>query len=134
MNNLELMLREHNLKATKQRVGILSIMEDKGHINIEDLYMKIKSLFPSISLATLYKNMHLMLENKLLTEVSVKSSKTLYEITKAEHAHMHCENCGEVVDVDFDFDNMKYPNNDNFELKDTQVIFSGICKKCKHSA
>ncbi|MCW8838227.1 MAG: transcriptional repressor [Thiovulaceae bacterium] len=133
MNNFEVMLREHNLKATKQRIGILSIMEMRGHINIEELYEKIKKSFPSISLATLYKNMHLMLENKLLTEVGVKNSKTLYEITKEDHAHMHCEKCNEVVDIDFDFENItdNLDNKNGFILKDTQVIFSGICKSCK---
>jgi Fur family peroxide stress response transcriptional regulator len=130
MKNFDMMLREHDLKATKQRIGILTIMQDKGHINIEDLYAKIKTLFPSISLATLYKNMHLMIKNKLLTEVSVKNSKTLYEITKADHAHMHCENCGEVYDIDFDFSKVEL-NKEDFTLKDTQVIFSGICKNCK---
>lgn len=131
MNNFDMMLREHNLKATKQRIGILSIMQDRGHINIEDLYAKIKDLFPSISLATLYKNMHLMLENKLLTEVSVKSSKTIYEITKGDHAHMHCEKCGEVYDIDFDFGKVNDIKDSDFFIKDTQVIFSGICKNCK---
>jgi len=131
MNNFDMMLREHNLKATKQRIGILSIMQDYGHIKIDDLYTQIKNLFPSISLATLYKNMHMMLENKLLTEVSVKNSKTLYEITKDSHAHMHCENCGEVYDVDFDFSKVEDLEKDGFVLKDTQVIFSGICKNCK---
>lgn len=130
MKNFDIMLREHDLKATKQRIGILTIMHDRGHINIEDLYAKIKKLFPSISLATLYKNMHLMLKNKLLTEVSVKNSKTLYEITKDNHAHMHCENCGEVYDVDFDFSKVALEKED-FTLKDTQVIFSGICKSCQ---
>ncbi len=129
MNNFELVLREHNLKATKQRIGILSIMQDMGHINIEDLYKKVKSMFPNISLATLYKNMHLMLENKLLTEVSVKNSKTLYEITKDSHAHVHCENCGKVYDINFDFNQINI-DKDGFELKDTQIIFSGICKNC----
>jgi len=131
MNNFDMMLREHNLKATKQRIGILSIMQYYGHIKIDDLYTQIKNLFPSISLATLYKNMHMMLENKLLTEVSVKNSKTLYEITKDSHAHMHCENCGEVYDVDFDFSKVEDLEKDGFVLKDTQVIFSGICKNCK---
>lgn len=130
MNNFDLMLREHNLKATKQRIGILSIMQERGHINIEELYKKVKNLFPNISLATLYKNMHLMLQNNLLTEVSVKNSKTLYEITKDSHAHMHCEKCGEVYDVDFDFAKVNNIEKDGFTLKDTQVIFSGICKNC----
>lgn len=133
MNNFDLMLREHNLKATKQRIGILSIMQEIGHINVEDLYAKIKAIFPSISLATLYKNMHLMLENNLLTEVNVKNSKTLYEITKKDHAHMHCEKCNKVIDVDLEFDSINdgFKSNNGFILKDTQVVFTGICKDCQ---
>ncbi len=131
MNNFDMMLREHDLKATKQRIGILTIMHDRGHINIEDLYAKIKALFPSISLATLYKNIHIMIKNRLLTEVSVKNSKTLYEITKKDHAHMYCENCGEVYDVDFDFSKIEDMEKDGFILKDTQLVFSGICKNCQ---
>ena len=130
MNNFDILLREHNLKATRQRIGILSIMQDLGHINIDDLYKKVRSLFPNISLATLYKNINLMLDNKLLTEVNVKNSKTLYEITKDSHAHMHCEKCGKVYDVDLDFDKISI-EKDGFILKDTQVIFNGICKNCK---
>ena len=133
MNNFDIMLREHNLKATKQRIGILSIMEMMGHINIDDLYVKIKKSFPNISLATLYKNMHIMIENDLLTEVSIKNSKTLFEITKESHAHMHCDNCNDVIDVDLEFTpiNDRLKNNNGFILKDTQVIFSGICEKCQ---
>ena len=131
MNNFDLILKEHKLKVTKQRIGILSITQEKGHINIEDLYTKIKKLFPSISLATLYKNIHLMLKNNLLTEVSIKNSKTLYEITKAEHAHMHCEICNKVYDVDFDFSKIDDPSDNDFTLKNTQIVFSGICKDCR---
>ena len=133
MNNFEVMLREHNLKATKQRIGILSIMHMRGHINIEELYERVKKSYPSISLATLYKNIRLMLENKLLTEVSVNNTKTLYEITKEDHAHMHCEKCNEVMDIDFCFEDMykNLGNEDGFLLKNTQVTISGICKNCQ---
>jgi Fur family peroxide stress response transcriptional regulator len=130
MNNFDTLLREHDLKATKQRIGILSIMQLYGHINIEELYKEIKKTFSSISLATLYKNMHLMLDKKLLTEVSVKNSKTMYEITKDSHAHLHCESCNGIFDVDFDFNKLDKPKNSEFFLKDTQVIFSGLCKSC----
>jgi Fur family peroxide stress response transcriptional regulator len=130
MNNFDTVLREHNLKATKQRMGILSIMQTYGHINIEELYVEIKKTFASISLATLYKNMHLMLDKKLLTEVSIKNSKTMYEITKESHAHLHCESCKEIFDIDFDFNKIDKPTSGEFILKDTQIIFSGLCKNC----
>lgn len=134
MMNYENILREHNLKATNQRVAILSIIEQKGHISIEDLYSKIKPDFPSISLATLYKNMHAMLKNELLTEVKVENSKTHFEIVSDNHAHLYCEKCRELVDFDIEFEKL---NNDilkgsGFLLNKTNLTFSGICISCQN--
>ncbi|MCF6308851.1 MAG: transcriptional repressor [Sulfurimonas sp.] len=133
MMNYENILREHNLKATNQRVGILSIMEQKGHISIEDLYSKIKLDFPSISLATLYKNMHAMLKNELLTEIKVENSKTHFEIASNNHAHLYCEKCRELVDLDIEFKklNNEILKDSGFLLNKTNLTFSGICIACQ---
>jgi Fur family transcriptional regulator, peroxide stress response regulator len=135
MMNYENILREHNLKATNQRVAILSIMEQKGHISIEDLYSKIKHDFPSISLATLYKNMHAMLKNELLTEVKVENSKTHFEIVSDNHAHLYCEKCRELIDLDIEFEklNNEILKGSGFLLNKTNLIFSGTCISCQNT-
>lgn len=135
MMNYENILREHNLKATNQRVAILLIMEEKGHISIEDLYSKIKLDFPSISLATLYKNMHAMLKNGLLAEIKVENSKTHFEMLSNNHAHLYCEKCKELVDLDIEFEklNSEILKDSGFLLNKTNLTFSGICINCQGS-
>jgi len=48
-------LKQNNLKATVQRTAILKSINDAGHINIDGIYSSIRSQYPTISLATVYK-------------------------------------------------------------------------------
>ncbi|MEA3553316.1 MAG: transcriptional repressor [Campylobacterota bacterium] len=99
MNNYTQVLREHNLKATPQRLAILETICLNGHINIDKLYEDIKLKFDSISLATIYKNINAMTKSMLLFEVKLPNEKSVYEIVKDNHSHLLCKECGEVQDI-----------------------------------
>ena len=131
--NYETLLHEHTLKATPQRLGILSLMHKHGHISIDDLYEKIRKQFNSISLATLYKNINAMLESSLITEVKIPNMKPKYEIAKDTHAHLLCDNCAEFKDINLDLDALigMTEVKSKYKLKDVSLIFSGLCENCK---
>ncbi|MEA2111752.1 MAG: Fur family transcriptional regulator [Campylobacterota bacterium] len=131
--NYDLLLKEHHLKVTPQRLGILKLMHVTGHISIEDLYESIKKQFSSISLATLYKNINSMLETSLIKEVKAPYVKARYEISKEPHAHLVCTECGEFQDVMFSVDKIaqSIASNNNFNVNDTSLIISGTCPKCQ---
>lgn len=132
MNN-ELLLREHALKVTPQRLGILSLMQQAGHISIDDLYLEIKKQFSTISLATLYKNIHSMMDKSLIKEVKIPQMKSRYEITKAEHGHLLCQECGDFIDIDLDLKALvnEVKNESNYKIKESHLVLSGICPKCQ---
>lgn len=131
--NYETLLKEHNLKVTPQRIGILSLMHHSGHISIEDLFELIKKQFSSISLATLYKNINAMLETSLIKEVKAPESKARYEIAKENHAHLVCTKCGEFKDIMFDINQIAHSiaDSNGYAINDTSLIVSGLCPKCK---
>lgn len=62
MTNYTNLLKEYDLKVTPQRVAIVEELYKNGHMNIDDLYKKLLSKFPSVSLATIYKNINAMIE------------------------------------------------------------------------
>ena len=128
----QLLLKEHALKVTPQRVGILSLMFNAGHISVEDLYEQIKSDFPSISLATLYKNINAMSEKALIKEVKVPHSKNVYEISKEEHAHLLCHKCHAFIDIDVALTPIieEATTKSHFHIEESSVIFSGLCPEC----
>ena len=133
MNNYTKILREHNLKATPQRLAITDILYSHGHINIESLYEMMVKKFNSVSLATIYKNINLMIENSFIQEVKIPNAKSVYELTKTAHSHLVCENCGEVEDISLDLDGIikDAGEKSNFKIHKTALVFSGLCQKCK---
>jgi len=133
MNDYTDALREHNLKATPQRLAIANALRISGHISIESLYDVMIKKFSSISLATIYKNINLMLENSFIQEVKIPNSKSVYELTKSSHSHLICENCAQVNDINIDLNNIieHASKLNDFKINKTDLILSGLCKNCQ---
>lgn len=93
-------LKCSGLKITPQRVAILEKICAMGHPTIEEIYEGILQDYPSISLATIYKNILALCEVGLLNEVKVNLQKQRYEISASEHTHAVCTVCGKIEDVD----------------------------------
>jgi len=131
--NYEKFLREHHLKVTPQRLGILSLMHNAGHISVDDLYVRIKKQFSSISLATLYKNINAMLDSRIITEVKIPNAKQKYEIVKAPHIHLLCQKCKEFLDLELNLEGLinEASQQSHYEIEESNIILSGLCKRCQ---
>jgi len=132
MINYTDILREHNLKVTPQRLAIVNELYSKRHINIESLYELMMKKFDSISLATIYKNINLMLESTLVQEVKIPNTKSVYELTKESHSHLVCTKCLNVEDIIIDLKTIEnnVMDTNKFKINSTSLTLSGICKKC----
>ena len=129
MHTYQDMLNNSSLKSTPQRLAILSQLEAKGHASIEEIYESIKETFPSMSLATIYKNIASLKEQNIVSEVC-NHQKPKFEITKEPHAHFICQKCGAIEDIDFSSTisseiEKKYPDSKK------ELYIYGICKNCK---
>ncbi|WP_297443564.1 Fur family transcriptional regulator [Sulfurimonas sp.] len=133
MNNYTNLLREHHLKATPQRLEIANALAKYGHMNIDKLYAIMLQKFSSISLATIYKNINLMVENAFIQEVKIPSEKSVYELSKASHSHLVCSNCGEIEDIHLDLSPVSNAaaQSSHFQINKVDLVLSGICQKCQ---
>lgn len=133
MNNYTTILRAHDLKVTPQRLAISDAIGTYGHINIEELYALMLKEFSSISLATIYKNINIMVQKSFIQEVKIPNAKSVYELTKEAHSHLVCSKCSEVEDITLNVDNIVdiATSKTQFIIKSTDVVFSGICQKCQ---
>ena len=129
------LLKDYQLKATFQRIQILEVIEKYGHIAIERIYEEVSRVHTSLSLATIYKNIILMVEKGVLTEVPIVGKKSKYEISKADHIHLVCTECGDVVDKMLDDvtveQTLHVAEDSGFMLNHRQVNLYGICEKCR---
>jgi len=132
MENYTTILKQYDLKVTPQRIAIVEELYKNGHMNIDELYRNLLSKFPSISLATIYKNINSMVEKLFLSEVKIPETKSVYELTKTEHAHMVCSSCGSICDIMLDVSSIvkEASTLTDFRINSTSVVLNGICGKC----
>ena len=93
------LLKQAKLKATPQRLCVLKILSNHAHPTIDELYKQIKTEYPSISLATVYKNLNTLINENLVVEVNSPNQKAKYDIYEHPHIHLVCSNCGNVQDI-----------------------------------
>ncbi len=126
-------LKNRGLKATPQRILILNIIANNGHIDIEEIYNKIKKIIPSISIATIYKNLKILVDKKIIQEVNISSFKTLYEVNTSDHIHVICKKCKKIIDVNIDKKELSKDFKDKLKIdvEDFEISLFTICQDCK---
>jgi len=125
------LLKENDLKATIQRTSILKSIDHAGHMNIDDIYEDVKEQYPTLSLATIYKNIIVMQENHVIIEVPINGEKSKYELKKEDHIHLICQQCGEIQDREIKQTTKETLEISNFKLNSAQINLYGVCEVCQ---
>lgn len=92
---------EHGLAVTHQRQVLYEVMQTMyGHPSLEEVYSRVRRRIPSISLATVYKNIRLFLDSGILREVSLHHGSLRVEMNRRAHHHLVCTQCKSISDID----------------------------------
>jgi Fur family transcriptional regulator, peroxide stress response regulator len=123
----------HHLAATHQRQVIYEAVTSlAGHPSPEAIYGKVRKKVPSISLATVYKNIRTFLDRGLLQEVSLHHGSLRVESNHAPHHHLVYIHCRSIMDFDEaglgPLQLRKLPRG--FQVKRIAVDILGICRAC----
>ena len=121
------LLKQNDLKATIQRTSILKSINRAGHINIDEIYEELKEQYPTLSLATIYKNIILMVQQNVIIEVPINGKKSKYELKKDDHIHLICKSCGNIEDRELNSCNVDI---EDFKIASKQINLYGLCKNC----
>jgi Fe2+ or Zn2+ uptake regulation protein len=130
MINYIQLLKENDLKATIQRTSILKSIDQAGHSNIDEIYEDVKEQYPTLSLATIYKNIILMQQNNVIIEVPMNGEKSKYELKKDDHIHLICQHCGAIQDKEITQETQEALVISNFQLNHSQINLYGVCQTC----
>ena len=89
------------LAVTHQRQVVYEILRTTpGHPSPEEVYLRVKRRIPSVSLATVYKNIHAFLESGIFHEVSLHHGSLRVETNPRPHHHLVCTVCKSITDID----------------------------------
>ncbi|HHO42759.1 MAG TPA: transcriptional repressor [Epsilonproteobacteria bacterium] len=125
------LLKAHGLKATFQRMHLLEVLHNHGHMDVEEIYAEVAKVHPSLSLATVYKNIIIMTKKGVLVEVAINGKKSKYEIAKEEHLHLVCTKCGSIQDVFTPFKAIENIDElEKFTVEKQEITLYGVCASC----
>jgi len=124
----------HGLAATHQRQVIYeTVVSLPGHPSPEAIYDEVRKQIPSISLATVYKNIHTFLESGMVREVSLHYGSLRLETEPRPHHHLVCVSCKSIADLEEDGLGpvrlrRKLPRG--FQVHRIAVDVLGLCAAC----
>ena len=121
---------------SKKREAILEKLQStKAHPTAEWIYQELKSEYPEISLATVYRNLRMFQESGEIASVGTVKGQERFDATTDCHGHFICESCDAVIDIDIDFGAgatyQAVADNIGAEIASHNVMFFGKCGKCK---
>ena len=126
---------ELGLAATHQRQVIYRMLaESEQHPTPETVYHRVRRLIPSISLATVYRNLKTFVGLGLIEEVGSEAGAYRLDANLDRHHHLVCLRCKAVVDLyDPQLDRVRAtrPNPNNFRILRYQVEALGLCPRCR---
>lgn len=126
--------RSRGLACTHQREVIYQALISCGeHPSPEAIFELVRQQIPSISLATVYKNIRLFIDAGLIAEVSLHHGPARLETNLQPHHHFVCLTCKRIFDLpveDFEPVRLKRPLPAGFRVRRFTVEGSGYCPDC----
>jgi Fur family peroxide stress response transcriptional regulator len=128
-------IKENGYKITPQRMAIVKIIaKSEGHPSVENIHSRIKKDFPTMSLATVYRNILIIKSFGEVLELGFPDGSNRYDGNNpTPHPHAICIKCKKIVDPDLDsLDEMKkeVALETNFKILHHRLDFFGICSDC----
>jgi Fur family peroxide stress response transcriptional regulator len=90
------------LRMTRQRQEVYQVLlAHRDHPTATDVFLRVKDNLPSISLATVYNCLEVLVEYGLVKQVNFEREPSRYCPNLEEHGHFHDRATGTIHDVKF---------------------------------
>ena len=126
-------LADSGLRATPQREVVYNVLlKKRDHPTADEVYARVRSELPTISLATVYNCLETLVQCDLVRAVNFERGPTRYCPNLHPHAHFHDEHTGKTHDVDLPpgmLDKVKSVLPPGFDANSVEIIFRGKATK-----
>ncbi len=129
-------LADSGLRSTPQREVVYNILLDKrDHPTADEVFARVKSELPTISLATVYNCLETLVQCDLVRSVNFERGPTRYCPNLRPHAHFHDEQTGKTHDIDLPAELIEKVNSvlpQGYDAKSVEIIFRGKATESAH--
>ncbi len=122
-------LSHSGLRATPQREVVYNVLlKKRDHPTADEVFARVKSELPTISLATVYNCLETLVQCELVRAVNFERGPTRYCPNLRPHAHFHDEHTGKTHDIDLPPDLLDKVSSvlpQGYDAKSVEIIFRG---------
>lgn len=127
-------LTAHGVKPSVQRLAVMGYLLDHlTHPTADEIYQALIGEIPTLSKATVYNTLRLLVEKGAVLQLTIDERKTCYDAIIEPHAHFMCRRCGRVFDVELKRKSLigaaMLPQG--FTADSTELYIKGICPDCQ---
>jgi Fur family peroxide stress response transcriptional regulator len=128
-------LKSGGVRMTPQRYAILRyLMESYTHPTADDIFRALSPQYPSLSIATVYNNLKVFVDAKLVRELTYGDDSSRFDADMSDHYHAICTGCG--IMVDFHHEPVKEielaaATATGFSVFGHRMEIHGLCPNCQ---
>lgn len=131
------MLKDANLRATAQRIAVMSVLrDDPGHLSVDEIGERVRKRLGTVSLQTVYDTLDALTTAGLARRIEPAGRPALFEDRVGDnHHHVVCRRCGAVEDIDCATESapcVDAANMAGFVLDEAEITFWGLCPDCSN--
>lgn len=127
-------IRAAGLRATKQRIAVVSAVERLPHGTVEEIFDEVRLELPLITIQSIYVVMSSLVEAGILRKLELPGSPSRYELEANDnHHHAVCRHCGRIEDVACVTGQAPclHPEaHHDMTIEVAEVIFTAVCHEC----
>ncbi|NPV41947.1 MAG: transcriptional repressor [Anaerolineae bacterium] len=129
-------LQKSGLRLTPQRIAICKILaETDEHPTAAVIYESIKPQYPSLSLATVYNTLEVLVAHgKVNVLGDAGDGKVHFDADTKPHINLACLECHRIIDFSSDFVmqmNEEIKKKAGYDFLGSRLIYYGICPECQ---
>lgn len=122
-------------RNTIQRALVLKTVNTlRSHATADEVYEAIVKEHPTVSKATVYRNLNLLSEMGEIRKMEIPGGADRFDHRCHDHCHVRCEQCGRVFDVDMDYVTgleKGIRDTHGFAFTGYDILFRGVCPDCR---
>jgi Fur family peroxide stress response transcriptional regulator len=127
-------LKERGLRITPQRLAVIDVLVEKGHLHpgAGFIYKEAKKKSRSLSLSTTYATINEFSRYGIIKTLQFDRVENRCESNLDEHINLICERCGKIIDykAPISLDQRGVAKKTGFIITNSRLEYYGYCRDC----
>ncbi len=103
-----------------------------NHMTAEQIFFKLKKMYPSVVLATIYNNLNNLYQQGKIRKISLEGCPDRYD-KNTRHDHLICSSCGKLSDVYLSDITAELEKQIGFKIDGYDLKVQYICPECRRA-